>query len=101
MQFTLVFEADGQGLDEPVFSLRFHPGPIWSRGRRELAVPDRSRPGYALGMVKALLEALGRRPAGKRCAVVAHPCGQGTGRDLETLLFDLQAEGYTPQVVEL
>lgn len=99
MQFTLVFESAEQ--EEVVFWLRFHPCPVWYRGRREVVTPDRGSPRYAAGMVKSLLTALGRRLVGPRLAVVAHRAGHGDGRDLEALLFDLQSEGYEPVVVHL
>jgi hypothetical protein len=99
VQFTLVFESGEQG--EEVLWLRFHPCPVWTRGRREVVTPDRSSPRYAAGMVGALFRALGRRPGGGRVAGVAHRAGHGRGEDLEALLFDLQAEGFEPVAVHL
>lgn len=96
MHFTIVFDAH-EGYDLTA-CLTFKPTPVWVSGGEDVIVPRSDSAAYRLGGVRALLDhpAMHREfpMESNKVVVVVHESGYGTQRDLDTLVVDLDAEGY-------
>ena len=96
MHFTIVFDAH-EGYDLTA-GLVFKPAPVWVSGGVDLLVPHPEDPAYRMGDLRLLLghTAMQREfpMESQRVVVVVHESGYGTERDLDTLVADLEAEGF-------
>lgn len=97
MHFTIVFDAH-EGYDLTA-GLVFKPAPVWVSGGEDVMVPRSDGAAYRLGSVRAMLD----HPAmhrefpleSNKVVVVVHESGYGEQRDLDTLVADLAAEGFS------
>ena len=97
MHFTIVFDAH-EGYDLTA-CLTFKPAPVWVSGGEDVMVPRSDGAAYRLGSVRAMLD----HPTMQRefpmessnVVVVVHESGYGTQRDLDALVADLEAEGFS------
>ena len=101
MHFTIVF--DSQEGDDLTASLVFKPTPVWVSGGDDLIVLRRDHAGYERGDARRLLEHPAMRrefpPESHSVVVVVHESGYGTQHDLDTLIADLEGEGYAVTTV--
>jgi len=96
MHFTIVFDAH-EGYDLTA-CLAFKPTPVWVSGGEDLIVLRSAHAGYERGDARRLLD----HPAmqrefpmdSKNVVVVVHESGYGTQHDLDTLVADLEGEGF-------
>jgi hypothetical protein len=101
MHFTIVFDSQ-EGYDLTA-GLIFKPTPVWVSGGEDLIVLRGDHAGYERGDARRLLD----HPAMHRefptesqgVVVIVHESGYGTQRDLDTLLADLEGEGYAVATV--
>ena len=101
MHFTIVF--DSQEGNELTAGLVFKPTPIWVSGDKDLIALRSDHASYERGDARRLLE----HPAMQRefptesqgVVVVVHESGYGTQHDLDTLIADLEGEGYAVTTV--
>jgi hypothetical protein len=101
MKFTLVFHADES--TDVSYGLLFIPCPVWVQGDREVVNLNPERPDYRPGSLRRLLETEGvlSRLEDRRCALVIQPSGYGSDQDLQVLIDDLAAEGFSVTQVRL
>jgi hypothetical protein len=100
MKFTVVFSTKNESEDLS-FGLVFIPSPVWIQGRREIINLNPENPHYQMGSVRELLihiPAISDR-ANNRCSVVTHQVGNGSEADLNMLLEDLKAEGFSVELI--
>jgi len=101
MHFTIVF--DSQEGNELTAGLVFKPTPVWVSGGEDLIVLRSDHAGYERGDACRLLE----HPAMQRefptesnnVVLVVHESGYGTQHDLDTLIADLEGEGFAVTTV--
>src|SRR5690242_7651869 len=97
MHFTVSFAGPEQR--DLSYGLVFVPSPVWVAGDHEILNLNPDDPHLQSGAVARLTAredlkpVLAQRPL--RCTVVVHREGHGSPRDLETLLEDLKAEGFS------
>ena len=99
MHFTVSFS--GPEHRDLSYGLVFVPSPVWVAGDREILNLHLDNPYLQRGAVARLTEREGLKPVlaeGRRCTVVVHSEGNGSPQDLETLLEDLRAEGFSVSV---
>jgi hypothetical protein len=104
MKFTVVFRTH-ESFDHS-YGLEFIPCPCWVMGGSDILINlNPENPHYQLGSVSKLLkskfftESYGLDDK-KECIIVIHPTGHGSKVDLETLIKDLQNEGFVVRTVE-
>lgn len=101
MRFTVVFS--GRESSDLSFGLCFVPCPVWYRGTDELLNLNPERPDLQPGAVARLRALPSLREqfanASRTAVVVVHPEGHGTPADQQTLLADLDREGFQVTVV--
>lgn len=97
MYFTLMFADLGEGPSR-TYDLVFHPCPVWMRGKEEILVPNSRSPHYELGSLKMLIDKekiADSKILTDRVTVSIHYNGHGEDGDLETLIQDIENEGWT------
>jgi len=106
MFFTLIFNDTRNEGPTVSVDLCFHPCPVWSIGNWSIVPGDRG-PHYKLGYIGELQVRegglLSRIDSSNlvgdiMVTVVCHPNGQGTDKDLATLLEDLKSYKFATRV---
>ena len=96
MHFTIVFDSQ-EGYDLTA-GLVFKPTPVWVSGGEDLIVLRRDHAGYERGDARRLLDHAAMQREfpleSQSVVVVIHESGYGTQHDLDTLIADLEGEGY-------
>lgn len=101
MYFTLLFDSE-HGPTE-IYELVFHPSPIWFKGGQTsfdqpICIPSHRGPAYQTGDFRLLLESCMIKND-REVKVICHKEGHGTQKDLETLVSEIELEGFKPIVV--
>ena len=101
MYFTLLFDS-GHGPTE-IYELAFHPCPVWFKGGQTgfdepICIPPHRGPAYQSGDFRLLLDSREIKND-RKVKVICHAEGHGTQKDLETLVSDIELEGFTPIVI--
>lgn len=100
MKFTVVFETHDRV--DLSYGLLFVPTPFFVRGAQVVLNLNPQQKEYQLGSAARLInqeQIMRALPETIRaCAVIVHPIGSGTIKDLETLVKDLRSEGFAVTV---
>ena len=103
MKFTVVFPS--QESEDLSVGVVFIPCICWVQGKKVLLNPHPDKPHYRKGDLQHFLDETRMRsqidPAAKDVAVIAHPVGHGTEKDLSLLSEDLWEAGFEVKLVRL